>query len=85
MRAGTVESVKSEPDDPSLVAIVAGAFRMEENIRKAAGARACLRGTPGEGALVGPFAKMGKCKVRFPAGTDVAAGHVVDIHVDGLL
>ena len=24
-------------------------------------------------------------KVRFPAGTAVAVGHVVDIHVDGLL
>ena len=69
VRTGTVESIK-ETSEGEYVAIVAGAFRMEESIRVYAGCS--VRGTEGvvQGQLLGPFAKMGKCKVQFGGGED---------------
>jgi hypothetical protein len=53
--------------------IVKGAFRMEENIRLYAGSIAYgPNGAVGE--LMGPFAKMGKCKVYFPNGCHGTVG-----------
>jgi hypothetical protein len=70
-RTGTLESTK--PEEPcaenghttSVQAIVKGVFRMEENVRLYAGARVVCGAV--EGTLIGPFGKLGKCKVRFPA------------------
>ena len=53
-------------------AIVAGAFRMEEDTRLQAGSVVqTAQGQQGE--MRGPFAKMGKCKVIFRAGLSAAA------------
>lgn len=61
-RQGVVESVKP-PTGGEVVAIVKGAFTMEEDIRRYAGTPVVSQaGCQGE--LVGPFGKMGKCKVR---------------------
>jgi hypothetical protein len=93
---------------PALIAIVHGAFRMEENIRKLTGAPCRLLppsfplpsvpslptqlplsadgNSPdgSAGVLTGPFAKMGKCKVRFPAGSAVAVGGLVEIDISSI-
>jgi hypothetical protein len=87
-RAGAIESVK--PEEPcaengntaSVQAIVKGVFRMEENVRLYAGARVVCGAV--EGALMGPFGKLGKCKVRFPApaaGCEVGSSVVVYLPV----
>ncbi len=70
-RRGVIESLK----DDGQLAIVSGAFSMEEDIRSHAGAPVCIvsegeRG--GVGAVIGPFAKLGKCKVRLEEKYDVA-------------
>jgi len=75
VRTGTIDSIKQTPDG-SYVAIVSGAFRMEENIRLFAGA-IVLDGKTGSpvGELLGPFSKMGKCKVQLlvPDENDAAS------------
>ena len=69
-RRGTIEKVKPGEQPSSQVAIVSGAFTMEENIQEHKGT-VCLAvhsasgSTIAEGTLIGPFAKMGKCKVSF--------------------
>ena len=60
-----------------MIAIVTGAFKMEENIRTHVGAVVKLAGgllesTACTGRLLGPFAKAGKCKVEFD-GCEAAA------------
>lgn len=62
--------------------IVSQAFRMEDNIKLYIGAP--VRGPNGEpGELVGPYAKMGKCKVRFPGGISPSlCSQSVDILID---
>jgi hypothetical protein len=76
---GKIDSIKVEQEgSAAVIAIVEGAFRMEENIRTYAGAKA--KGPAGEsGELLGPFAKMGKCKVRFEAGCSGPVGGEVEI------
>mmetsp|Transcript_6312 Transcript_6312/g.9528 ORF Transcript_6312/g.9528 Transcript_6312/m.9528 type:complete len:1035 (-) Transcript_6312:33-3137(-) len=67
-RIGTIESLKVVPDSQSVVAIVHGAFSIEENIRQYVGSVATITTIKSHslsGELTGPFAKMGKCKVRF--------------------
>ena len=53
-----------------IIAIVSGAFTMEENIRDFAGCEVLAKDVEHNssitGTLLGPFAKLGKCKVRFP-------------------
>ena len=65
LRTGIIESVKLADDSPNqYMCIVKGAFRMEENIRLYIGKQ--VIGPNGEnGHLIGPFAKLGKCKVLF--------------------
>ena len=85
VRVGIIESVKTEEPCPenaqaqALVAIVKGAFRMEENVRLFAGARTVCGSATGQ--VVGPFGKMGKCKVRFPTAADVVLERAVDIYL----
>ena len=81
-REGIVESTKIE--DSSEIVTVKGAFRMEENIRLHTGAVAVSgaleNGVNSVGSLVGPFGKMGKCKVKFEkVGQAGAVGDTVHI------
>jgi selenocysteine-specific elongation factor len=86
IRRGFAESLKdpipveSGPKLFSMV-IVAGAFRMEENIREFAGS--VVLGPDGQvGELIGPFAKMGKCKVYFKHGLSGPEGCKIEIRVN---
>jgi selenocysteine-specific elongation factor len=59
-REGVIDTLKEEGH----LAIVSGMFGMEENIKSYIGAKAS--GPQGQkGELLGPYAKLGKCKVRF--------------------
>lgn len=63
-REGIIESIKPDPDLPSnVVAVVQGAFRMEENVKVFVGS--AVRGPRGsKGTLIASFGKLGKCKVQ---------------------
>lgn len=76
-RSGTIDSLK----EGGTVAIVSKVFTMADDIRASAGAAA--RGPNGEdGELVGPYAKLGKCKIRFDAGLgEAAVGATVTVTV----
>ena len=53
---------------------------MEEDVRRYAGS--VCRGPAGaKGELVGPFAKLGKCKVRFPEAEAYLPGEQVIIEL----
>lgn len=62
IRVGKIDSLKSE--DAVEHAVVSGVFRMEENIRLFVGLL-CLTETDDVGELIGPFGKLGKCKIKF--------------------
>jgi hypothetical protein len=80
-RSGTIESMKPSTENPSRVTcIVTGAFEAHENIREHSGASAL--GPNGEaGVLIGPFAKMGKCKVEFDSNAGLISGAKVFINI----
>jgi len=82
VRRGIVDSLK----EPLIIGgvsvysmiVVSGAFRMEENIRDYISSS--VEGPDGQvGELVGPFAKMGKCKVKFAQGFTGVEGSSVSI------
>ena len=84
-RRGTVDILK-EPiatdssDILYTICIVSGAFQMEENIKEHIGS--VVTGPQGElGELVGPFAKMGKCKVKFSDGIAGPEGIQVNVTI----
>ncbi|CAM9216778.1 unnamed protein product [Ectocarpus fasciculatus] len=77
-RAGTVDSVKPGSSGHTCICIVSGAFRMEENIRDHVGAVATAPSGL-TGSLVGPYAKMGKCKIEFSSTTGVSVGDTITI------
>jgi hypothetical protein len=83
-RVGAIESLKEPLADNAeafTMAIVTGAFRMEEDIKKYAGAE--VAGPKGQrGELKGPFAKLGKCKVSFPQGIPACQGSTVQIFLE---
>jgi selenocysteine-specific elongation factor len=65
-RVGYIESIKIEGsgDEAVTVAIIRDAFRMEENIKVHVNCE--VVGPNAEaGTLLGPFGKLGKCKVKF--------------------
>jgi selenocysteine-specific elongation factor len=64
-RMGKIDSVKKADGSETYLAVVSGAFSMEENIRVWAGSRVKVQGQSYEGVLVGPYAKLGKCKISF--------------------
>lgn len=77
VRSGVIDSIKSSqgpagspPTAGDVIydtVIVSQAFSMEENIKQYIGCP--VRGPNGQsGEVVGPYAKMGKCKVKFPTG-----------------
>lgn len=72
LRIGKIESVKSFESGEPAVCIVSNAFKMEENIRQYIGAKVALASDGSIiGALLGPFAKLGKCKVLMSSALDV--------------
>lgn len=77
IRSGSVESVKMSPTGEN-VAIVVGAFKKEENIRQHIGAVVMMDGNV-IGNLIGPFAKLGKCKVNLVGDLEVSPGNGVQI------
>ena len=90
IREGIIDSLKQETTTAAvdgvsiqIIAIVRDAFRMEENIRTYIGSKVECNTSSAQilyaGELVGPYAKMGKCKVRFPAHFQGMAGDVVTI------
>jgi hypothetical protein len=71
-RCGQIESVKSESTER--IAIVSGLFRMEESVRDFVNTLVRLDGDeyPVLGVVIGPFGKLGKCKVSLYDGMQVA-------------
>lgn len=88
-RRGVIDSLKSETSTDGatqVIAIIKDAFRMEENIRTYIGCKVipeiycCTSSAQAHtGELIGPYAKMGKCKVKFPADFQGAVGDSVVI------
>ena len=74
-RTGTIDSIRAAGDG-GCVCITSGAFRMEENIREHIGAIATTSSGK-SGSLVGPYAKMGKCKIEFSDSTGIMIGENV--------
>jgi selenocysteine-specific elongation factor len=66
-RIGTIEKLKDDGgDDFDIIAIVHGAFIMKENPKLFVGSMVSLQSDSlVVGQLLGPYAKMGKCKVGF--------------------
>ena len=75
-RQGTIDSLK----EGGVMAIVSGIFTMADDIRSHVGAKAL--GPDGEeGELVGPYAKLGKCKIRFQGSIAGDAGGRVTLKI----
>lgn len=77
-RTGTIDSIKPNSNNAGCVCVVSGIFHMEENIRDHVGAIAVSSGGM-RGSLVGPYAKMGKCKIEFLSADKVSVGDTIDI------
>jgi selenocysteine-specific elongation factor len=56
------------------MAIIAGFFTPEINIRDKMGRKVVIPSTNEQGTIVGPFGKAGKCKVLFESGISAAVG-----------
>ena len=89
LRIGTIESLKPDSDPGSseltVVAIVTGAFSREENIRKYKDSNVRVVGKNICGLLVGPFAKLGKCKIMFFDGIHIVVGDAVEIDISACI
>ena len=83
VRSGTICSFKKgASEDGAVVAIVAGAFEASDDIRALGACSVELVGrdeASATGVLQGPFAKAGKCKVRFPEDAGARIGDTVEI------
>jgi hypothetical protein len=77
-RSGIVESVKTGPD--GVIAIVTQAFKMEENIKNYAGFVVYCNETV-IGEVLGPYAKLGKCKIKLLQEELVKVGDTVSITI----
>jgi selenocysteine-specific elongation factor len=73
---GEVVTLKGEPTVGGKyeMAIVAGFFTPEVNIREKVGSRVRIPSTQEEGKVAGPFGKAGKCKVSFENGLTAPIG-----------
>lgn len=73
---GEVVTLKGEPTAGGKyeLAIVAGLFTPEVNIREKVGNRVRIPSTQEEGKIAGPFGKAGKCKVSFESGLSANVG-----------
>ena len=92
VRHGMLDRLKGDPfplanDTDTLAfpqAVVKGWFTMEDDQRVWKGRRVVVDSTGEEGVLVGGFAKMGKSKVDFPAGTRACEGASVTLYLTQL-
>ena len=75
-RVGEVASLKGDPMENGKhpMAIIAGFFAPEINIKEKAGRVVIIPSTNEKGSIVGPFGKAGKCKVAFEEGVSAAVG-----------
>lgn len=73
---GEVVTLKGDPtaDNKYELAIIAGFFTPEINIREKVGTRVRIPSTQEEGKIAGPFGKAGKCKVSFEKGLSAPVG-----------
>jgi selenocysteine-specific elongation factor len=67
---GEIVSLKGDllPNGKHSIAVIAGFFTPDVNIRDHVGARVVIPSTSEEGKILAPFGKAGKCKVSFEAG-----------------
>ena len=83
-RCGTIEKVKEGTGPDLVMTIVVGVFTQEENIKEYIESKVSLADDPDcIGRLVGPFAKMGKCKVEFPSSflNKLKEGSIIKVFV----
>lgn len=80
---GEVSALKGDMLDNGKhpMAIIAGFFAPEINIKERAGAKVVIPSTSEEGAIAGPFGKAGKCKVSFPNGISASVGSKAELHL----
>lgn len=73
---GEVASVKGDQleNGKHNLAIIAGFFAPEIDIRQKVGWKVTIVGTNESGTIVGPFGKAGKCKVAFDDGISAGVG-----------
>lgn len=73
---GEVVSLKGDAtqDGKHGMAIIAGFFSQEINIREKVGMKVRIQETKEQGEVAGPFGKAGKCKVSFAAGVSAPVG-----------
>lgn len=76
LATGEIVTLKGEPTEAGKyeMAIVAGLFTPEVNIRDKVGSRVRIPSTQEEGKIAGPFGKAGKCKVSFENGLTAQVG-----------
>ncbi|RYG69069.1 GTP-binding protein [archaeon] len=77
LREGKVESTKV--DGEHLIAIISGAFRMEENVKLYVGS-VVVTSTGVKGNVTASFGKLGKCKVMFAGGCSLPTGEGVCVY-----
>eukprot|EP00525_Craspedostauros_australis_P009392 CAMPEP_0198131538 /NCGR_PEP_ID=MMETSP1442-20131203/56397_1 /TAXON_ID= /ORGANISM="Craspedostauros australis, Strain CCMP3328" /LENGTH=127 /DNA_ID=CAMNT_0043792371 /DNA_START=27 /DNA_END=410 /DNA_ORIENTATION=+ len=82
-QVGKVDKVKGdvlEANGKHSMAIIAGFFTPEINIRDKVGQRVFVPSTNEEGTVAGPFGKAGKCKVNFPKGISAEPGAKAELY-----
>jgi selenocysteine-specific elongation factor len=79
---GEVEKLKGDVLDNGKhnMAIIAGFFTPEINVKEKVGKRVLIPSTNEEGQIAGPFGKAGKCKVTFEGGISAAVGTKAELH-----
>ena len=82
-KVGEIEKLKGDvlENGKSPMAIVAGFFTPEINIKEKVGMRVIIPSTNEEGTVSGAFGKAGKCKVTFDGGVSAAAGAKAELHL----
>jgi selenocysteine-specific elongation factor len=81
-KVGEVEKLKGDVLDNGKypMAIIAGFFTPEINIKEKVGMKVLIPSTREEGTVSGAFGKAGKCKVTFEGGVSAAAGVKAELH-----
>jgi|UPI000581AED2 selenocysteine-specific elongation factor len=82
-RHGEVVSLKGDPleNGKHSMAIIAGFFAPEINIKDRAGTKVRIPSTNEEGSIVGSFGKAGKCKVLFEKGISAKPGAKAELQM----
>lgn len=80
-RYGSIASLKGDvlPNGKYPMAIVAGFFDPQVNIKEKVGRSVVLATTGEQGHVVAPFGKAGKCKVEFPEGVSASVGDKTEL------